>query len=194
MEVGEAAATDREGQFRFEGLEAGAYTVEAEDLGYEAPRREIAVVAGAEVRLDLVVSPEVVELEGIKVVVNRLEERRRRYSGSVRALGPDDLRKSPLQDAYQALGRRLAVLTECHGQRFGDPGCVRRRGSSITPRVYVDEVRRQEAMEALHHLPLNAIHAIESYDGGLEIRVYTTRFMEQVAENPGLLMPTIPEW
>jgi outer membrane receptor protein involved in Fe transport len=73
---GQGALTDAQGAFRITGLPAGTLTLRASRLGYAAAERTVVVVAGAAARVQLVLSEEALQLDGLVVSVNREAQRK----------------------------------------------------------------------------------------------------------------------
>lgn len=150
VEADVTTTTDSEGRFHFDGLAPGDYTVEVNHLGYEAPTREIAVIADAEVTLDLVVSPEVVELEAIEVRSRTaLEERRRIAPARVSVAYGDEVREAAEQgaDLTRLVNRFAGVRTSHVGRRPGEG-----------PSVCVQSTRRMGQIEASRHVQEDPEH------------------------------------
>lgn len=66
--------------------------------------------------------------------------------------------------------------------------CIWRRGQVISPRVYIDEIPAMTGLDALRNYPTTQIYALEVYSQGAEIRAYTYRFMQRMAEKPRALI------
>ena len=71
------ADSDRLGFFRFEGLEAGSYTLELARLGYRTDHVEVALRPGQELNIDMALEPAPIEVEGIEVVAGQSRQRSR---------------------------------------------------------------------------------------------------------------------
>ncbi len=67
--------------------------------------------------------------------------------------------------------------------------CIIRRGRTISPRVYIDEMPAIGGMDELETYPTAQIYALEVYSQGAEIRAYTYGFMQRMAERPMALIP-----
>ena len=66
--------------------------------------------------------------------------------------------------------------------------CIRRRGSLVSPRVYIDEMPAIRGLDALKNYPTTQIYALEVYSQGAEIRAYTYNFMQRMAAKPMALV------
>ena len=92
------AETDSSGYYLIERLDAGSWRVRVERIGYAAVEREVEVAAGVRLRLELVISRQAVDVEGVSVEAARARERIRfgeLAGATVRELGLEELRRIP---------------------------------------------------------------------------------------------------
>jgi hypothetical protein len=67
--------------------------------------------------------------------------------------------------------------------------CIIRRGRTVSPKVYIDEVPAIGGLDVLESYPTAQIYALEVFSQGAEIRAYTYNFMQRMAERPMALIP-----
>ena len=208
------ALADSLGAFRIEGVAADSQTVVATQFGYW----EIAAVvdvpeAGAFIEIEL--KPRAILLEGVTAVVenintmeSRLRSRRRSLPYQARAFDQERLLRSPSADVLDFLWRETNLNRHPCPATIGLTGawrparglgpsqvpgalasdCIRRRGSLVSPRVYIDEMPAIRGLDALKNYPTTQIYALEVYSQGAEIRAYTYNFMQRMAAKPMALV------
>jgi hypothetical protein len=178
------AVTDSTGSFVLRGVPAGEQRWTIRRLGYSRWEESTTVQDGANLVIGLLASP--LALEGIRATGDRLERRRRMYTRSVRAMDRKQILTSAAANAYELVAyRAIPARTVCPTRGgTGSVGnlsaagdlCVMSRGRVSPVGVCIDEMRSPP--EALAAYPPQDIYAIESYDGGRSIRVYTNWFVE----------------
>ena len=178
------AITDVEGRFNFR-LSERDPLVDVNMLGYESVLLPLWTPRDTFVTIRL--QPNGILLEALEVTVNRLAERRARYTGSVRAMNSEAIVYFRYNNAFELVHRGLLSLGPC--PRRSEFSCVLRGGGGFQPTVIVDEMKRVGGVDVLKDWQASEIHTIESYDGGTVIRVYTKQFMERLARNGIELMP-----
>ncbi len=171
--------TDEAGRFRIRDLDAGRVSLTVQQLGYDTLRWEGPVAAGTPLALRL--TPRPVVLEGLHVVTDRFESRRRAVPTAVRWFDRTALATAPQETALDFVTARGGVpRVPCHG-RWSDR-CFIVRGRLTEPAVWVDEVPLIGGIDYLDLIPLYELYMVEVYAGGRQIRAYTTRFMERAAK------------
>ncbi len=181
-----AYLTREDGSFRIPDVTEGTYRVELRRLGYtdlfvtlEIDDPFQAVEFGME--------PNPVVLEGLEVVVDRFDRRRRAVPYPTRVLKEADLRASPARDAAELIFNRLASRAVTCPPRAPVRWCVWVRGQTIMPSVYIDESPAWGGVEQLAMYLPHELYMVEVFQGGRHIRAYTHHFMERAAEQR--LMP-----
>lgn len=170
--------TNRSGRFELPSVTPGEVTLEAELLGYETLQWTATVRAGAPVTLTL--SPRPILLEGLTVVTNRFESRRKAAGFSVRAFDRDDLATSMAPDILEFVATRAALSrVSCRGTWTTE--CFMVRGRAVAPSVWIDEAPVVGGMDYLRTFRPHELYMVEVYAGGRQIRAYTPRFMERAA-------------
>jgi hypothetical protein len=185
LKGGAMVFTNADGRFLLARVPTGAQVLEVRQLGYDELDAEL--VVGAEARpVELALSTNPVLLEGIEVMVDRLEYRRKGLPTTVSAYGLEDLARSPAITTTDFIRRSTsAQLTQCGGN-----WCVYKRGRLSQPEVWIDERPAYGGMSELDGYPPQLIHSVEVI-GGTHIRVYTQRFAKLLAERKVPLMPTL---
>ncbi|HEX2190828.1 MAG TPA: carboxypeptidase regulatory-like domain-containing protein [Longimicrobiaceae bacterium] len=180
-ELGRTAVTDAQGRFVLRGIPAGTHRWVVSRLGYAAWDQEVeSREDGATYTAGLLPRPEL--LEGITVVANRLETRRRSAGTSVYAVERSEILASAAPNALEVIPVRTGVsLLPCN-TRNPDLGCAMVRGRLTRVAVYVDEEFAPAGLEQLRAYQPEEIYLIESYFGGELVHVYTTYFVETLAQ------------
>ncbi len=170
--------------------------------------------AGAVIEIELKPRPVLLDgvtavTDNIQTMVRRLQTRRRSLPYQTRAFDQERLLRSRSVDALEFLWREANLerrpcpstvgVTLAGWQPNGRLGgwalpsqvagalasqCIRRRGRVVSPRVYIDEVPAVNGVDALRNYPTTRIYALEVFSQGAEIRAYTYRFMQRMAERP----------
>jgi hypothetical protein len=180
--------TDETGRFRIPDVTPGVVTVRAELLGYEALEWQGAVEGGSALALTMSAKP--ILLEGLTVVTDRFESRRRSVATSVRWFDHDALATSPQPTALDFVKTRAGLFSvSCNGRWTSR--CFMVRGRPTEPRVYVDEMPVFGGMEYLESMAPHELYMVEVYGSGRAIRAYTPRFMERAAEYRLMPMPFV---
>jgi len=188
--LGRSVFTDQRGHFVLRGIPAGPQRWIVSRLGYASWDQEVdAREDGAAFTARILARPEV--LEGITVVADRFETRRRAAATSVRVADRRDILTSAASNAMELVGSRMGLtVTPCTASQ-PDVLCTWVRGRLTRPRVFVDE----QAPGYLEHLRTympHEIHVVEAYYGGEVIYFYTTAFVERMAKSGRALQP-IPQ-
>lgn len=171
---------DSRGRFAIERLTAGEYTVWATAMGYAVGSAQIEVPFDS-ITVTLALDADPVRLEAIVATASRFEGRTRGYAYPVRVFREDQLRTAASFDMRDFVMTRAGLnRAGCRGAGLGQV-CVKVRGRSVTPRVYIDEVALPAGMELLSVLHPAEVARVEVYSGGAQIRVYTRSFMEWAA-------------
>jgi hypothetical protein len=170
--------TDEEGSFILPGVFPGVRSIAVEQLGYTTLVLTL-VVGEDNDPLEVSMSPNPVLLEGIKVVMDRFESRRRATAVSSRVFDREDLVNAPAFDAVDFIESRTFLNTyPCPpGHFYSECALVRGRVRPVT--VYVDEMPFWDGLSYLRTFQPFELHRVEVYGGGRHIRVYTAAFMER---------------
>lgn len=194
--LGRDAVSNASGGFRFAGLPAGLYRFHLVRLGYVTAIVAVEVERTGTLVFHLIAKP--IVLEGIEVVLDRLEDRRRSIPYAVRAFGPERLGRLGSPSLEDFVRHRSGVpFVNCPRRRgsLAPPrrDCVLSRGRGLPLQVWVNETPQLLGIEILGSYSPRDIHTLEVIPGCEMIRVYTHDFMEGVAEGRRNLMVSIPE-
>ena len=172
--------TDDAGRFRIPDVTPGVVTLEAELLGYQKLTWEGPVAAGSGLALRMTAKP--ILLEGLTVVTDRFESRRRAVASSVRWFDHGALATSPQSTALAFVQARAGLYpVRCNGAWSNR--CFMVRGRATEPRVWVDEAPVMGGLEYLESMAPHELYMVEVYGAGRAIRAYTPQFMERAAES-----------
>ena len=184
MEWGSLTAGD--GRFTLCRVDSGVHVVTVDRLGYETATLNVEadVSAGAvEVRM----RPDPILLEGLEIVSDRFDRRRRATARTVWAYDQQDLAKAVHWSAADFVDSRPGVFTA----PCGVDRCIYRRGEYVTPAVFLDEFQLVGGWADLELLPISHLYMIEVFGRGTHIRAYTHRFMERAAKTR---LAPLPIW
>ena len=178
--------TTDNGRFLLCGIRAGVHLVTVERLGYVTLEARVEADSSGE-PVALRMRPDPVLLEGLEIVSDRFERRRRAVATSVRAYDEQDLASSVYWSAADFVESRPGVMTAaCGVQR-----CVVSRGRLVSPRVYLDEFPLIGGWSQLESIPTSQLYMVEVYGWGRHIRAYTHAFMERAAN---IRLAPMPLW
>ena len=192
VESGRYTLTDAAGAFALHGVSGEEATLLVQRLGYQDLRITVHLPQSAPLVASLV--PDPVVLEGLDVVVDVLERRRKAIHYQVDVLGPDRILDDHISDTYELINHRLLHFYPCPGQRYGVPACVHYAARIFKPGIYLDELPLDDGLNVLRTVPITDLQTVEVIQGGKQVRIYTKRFMEKVARNPALLEKVIWIW
>lgn len=175
-----SAVTDDAGRFRLVRVPAGEHGLVVRLVGYRAHSRPVAVGSGAPIEVRLAEDP--VLLAGITVTVNRFDRRTRAVPHAVRVHTKRDVYTSAAPDAAEFVIQRAGMFrTACRSMIATQ--CFSIRGSSVEPRVYIDDAHAAGGMDMLANIPREEINRVEVIRSGTVIRVYTDQFIEWAARH-----------
>ncbi|MDE2781922.1 MAG: carboxypeptidase-like regulatory domain-containing protein [Gemmatimonadota bacterium] len=154
----------------------GSHLVTVERLGYITLQSRVqADASGDPVALQM--RPDPVLLEGLEIVSDRFERRRRAAATRVLAFDQEDLAGSGYWSAADFVDMRSGIMsTQCGLNR-----CIYYRGRVVEPTVYLDEFLLIGGWSHLEGIPTSQLYMIEVYRRGTHIRAYTHSFMERAA-------------
>jgi hypothetical protein len=170
--------TNEAGRFRLPNVTPGEVSLSAELIGYETLVWSGRVSHDAPLTLTLESKP--ILLEGLNVVTDRFETRRRGTATSVRWFDRSALATSPQDNALDFLATRGLTRTPCRGVWSSE--CFIVRGRATEPVVWVDEAPVIGGMDYLRGIPPHELYMVEVYASGRHIRAYTSHFMERAAK------------
>ena len=150
--------TSETGRFVLPNVTPGPASLTVELIGYETRTWTGIVAPGEALKITLEAQP--ILLEGLNVVTDRFESRRRATATTVRAYDRRALVTSPQDNALDFLTARAGITrTQCRGEWSVVGG-----------------------MEYLSVIPPHELYLVEVYASGRHIRAYTNHFMERAAK------------
>lgn len=179
--------TDTLGNFALRLPRVRYHRLYAEQMGYATT--EFAYEVGPEPEaLIFLLQPNPIMLKGIEVLTDRFDRRRRMAMGVVQAYDRRDLLTSASVDMVDFIRYETATLIQGCPR---DPlrGCVFRRGRMQPMLVCIDEVPAIGGLDELASYRPQDLYLVEVYERGLQVRAYTTHFIEQSARSGRSLMP-----
>lgn len=178
--------TDTLGHFTLQSPPAWEHRLAVLVLGYQ-PTELVMAEEDMERPIIIAIRPDPILLEGLQVLVDRFNSRRRSYAGSVQTLDQTALRSVGYGTAFDALRRRLVSLRPCPGQTWDL--CVIRRGRRVKATLCIDEVPAYTGISDLDAYLPEDLYLVEIYDRGREIRIYTNWFVEKAMIERRTLRP-----
>jgi len=170
--------TDDEGGFRLPGVPDGLLSLMVEQLGYVKSVQRARVIEGGGPVL-LALEPDPVLLEGIQVVTDRFERRRKALAVPSQAFDREELVTSPAFNVLDFVTARTLLRPVPCGTLSFDGICAYVRGSLRPVSVYVDEAPLLGGLDYLEMIDPRELQRVEVYRSGAHIRVYTQAFMER---------------
>ncbi len=178
--------TTDNGRFLLCWIGSGTHVVMVERLGYHTLIVQLdATASGDPVHLRM--SPDPILLEGLEIVADRFEGRRRAAPTSIQVYDQEELASSQ----YWTVAEFVDSLPGVFIARCGFNPCIYYRGRVVRPRVYLDESPLIGGWSMLHTVPTSQLYMIEVYGRGTHIRAYTHGFMERAA---GVRLAPLPIW
>jgi hypothetical protein len=183
----EGVLTDSLGNFALKLPPVRVRSLTAEQMGYVMG--EITYqVENEEEPVVILLEPDPVLLEGIRIVSDRLQSRRNAVAVSVQAFDQEDLLRTPLRDAAEFVRWNAGG----HFQRCTTSGlaeCVYTRGRVQPVRVCIDDFPAIGGMHQLSTYWPQEFYVIEVYQRGRVVRAYTPQFVERLAKQRAWLPP-----
>lgn len=188
--TGAVAITDAEGRFLMADVPAGVVTLSFEQIGY-APLRLTRAAGADPAPVDVTLEPRPDVLEGLRVTVDRLRARRNSTGVAVRVLGPGDFARQSKELILAVRYRGGLRVRPCTDGAAGSYWCVDRQGETFEPVVFVDEQPSVMGLDELESHWTEDVYAVEIYQFGAALRIYTRSYIEGVALDP---RPFRPVW
>lgn len=178
--------TTDDGRFLLCEIGSRTHVVTVERLGYETLIVAIEADASGNT-VQLRIRPDPILLEGLEIVTNRFDRRRRASAHIVWAYDQEELASSPYWTAADFVDSRPGVFTT----PCGINRCIYSRGGVVEPTVYLDEFPLIGGWAQLESLPTSQLYMLEVYRRGTHIRAYTHGFMERAAK---VRLAPLPIW
>ncbi|HEX2188078.1 MAG TPA: SusC/RagA family TonB-linked outer membrane protein [Longimicrobiaceae bacterium] len=126
------AVTGQDGIFTMPGVPAGTYTLRASLLGYGEAAREVTVRAEQTTRVDLALSSQALELQGL-VVIGYGQQQARDVTGAVATVTPEEFNTGRVVSAEQLIqGKVAGVQVVDTGEPGGGINLRIRGGTSVS--------------------------------------------------------------
>jgi hypothetical protein len=182
----ERVLTDAQGRFHVN-TTLGEHVVVVSALGYDAVLTPM-TFTGPQGQVEVALKKDPIRLEAVVASASQLDTRRRGVPFSVRTLDVAQIATSNAPDLSRLVEDRLGVRFVACSQSnprmrrmmefFKD--CVRLRGGTAPATVFVDEVQMASVQALTTYAPQD-VALVEVYRNGVQIRVYTRKFMERPA-------------
>jgi hypothetical protein len=180
-----AAVTDSAGRFVLDRVPAGLRSLEISRVGY-VTLRETLIVEG-DMTVTVTMTPKPIVLEGIQVTLDRLAFRRNALPYAVSVFDEEAMFRTNALDAADFVERRAGLLmVPCP---TGEVACVLSRGGRAHLGVVIDDRPAFAGISELVGFPMSEIDQVEVVRRCPMVRVYTKRFMEQLATGKRRLHP-----
>ena len=173
--------TDDEGRFHLPKISWGLNSFAVEQLGYVDLVQTTIVEKGGDPVL-LALEPDPVLLEGIQIVTDRFERRRRAVAVASQAFTREDLLQAPAFDLLDFIKTRSLLWTVPCGGYSIEGLCAYIRGRKRTVSVYLDEIPFLGGLDLLTTMMPHELHRMEVYRSGAHIRLYTEQFMKRAGK------------
>jgi hypothetical protein len=165
---------------------ADAYSLKVRQLGY----RDLAVTITAESAQKpffLQLYPDPVEIEGLKVLVQRFEDRRRGPFGAVDVLDQKDLVDAPGGTGVDFIKRVVPFARPCDSQT--EDLCLNQMGRIEPLTVCIDGHRVSEMMAELEHVDPRSLYMVEVFRRTGQVHMYSRGYVERLLEAGAELPP-----
>jgi len=165
---------------------ADAYALKVRQLGY----RDLAVTITAETAQNpffLQLSPDPVEIEGLKVLVQRFEDRRRGPFGAVDVLDQKALVDAPGGTGVDLIKRVVPFARPCDSQT--EELCLNQMGRIEPLTVCMDGHRVSEMMAELEHVDPRSLYMVEVFRRTGQVHMYSRGYVERLLDTGAELPP-----
>ena len=193
VELRRAVKTDSTGSFTIAGARPGMYRWSVIRHGYVPLDQQMDIRDGDHFRVGVMRIPAPVGV--VALTPNRTAEIfRRRVNAAltpVRLLTQDVLLEGEAPSAERAVAAR-AELRPCPAtlaEANSGTDCVMARGRVQPVSVYIDELPALGGLFQLAAFEPRELYAVELWNGGAEIRVFTNRFVEALTEGRAQFAP-----
>lgn len=186
MGSNQGVLTDSLGNFALSQLADWSYPVSVENLGYETVSLVLPSTAPNEFAT-IFLRPDPIALEGITVLVDRFERRRRTYFGPVTVIDQERIADGPAESVFDLMRRSIPFARFC-GQAMEEL-CTIRRGRQVRVGVCIDERPAFAGARELEGWDARELYMMEIYDRGRQVRVYSRWFVDRLVREGKGLMP-----
>lgn len=172
--------SDSTGFFALPVPRAPQYVVQIRQLGY----RDLSMALTAESAtgpLLFQLAPDPVEIEGLQVLVERFQDRRRGPFGAVDVISQPELLRAPDGAASDLIRRVVPFARPCDPVNGREEDlCVNAQGRVEPLSICVDNRRVLENMSELEHLDPRGLYMVEVFRRGGQVRIYTRGYIERL--------------
>jgi hypothetical protein len=181
-----SSAGDEEGAFSLGGVRTGIYLLRIDKLGYRSQYISIGVSAPS-APITVLLEPDSAIMRGLAEMTAELRTRRNETPFQARVYDERRMHLTTSPDLRQFLDRETPLeWTTCPGGG-ATMDCLVHRLQVVRPRLFIDDFTRD--IEDLVALAPAEIFQLETFtcSRSVEIRVYTTAYMESLARRPRIL-------
>ena len=139
--------TDARGMYRLGGLQAGTYTIRAQQLGFGAQSRSVTLGGADTIVVDFELRYAALALDAVVVTGTAAESRKKEVGNSMASISAREIEAAPVKNVQDILsGRSAGITVLTNSGQPGAGGTIRLRGTnSVTqgnsPIIYVDGIR-----------------------------------------------------
>ncbi len=169
--------SDSTGYFALPVAISDSYGLQVKQLGYRDLVHTVSREA-ADKPLVLQLEADPVELEGLDVLVEQFQDRRRGPYGFVDILDQSDLLRAPDGAASELVRRMVPFARPC--TRESEDLCVNTQGRLDPLVICVDDRRVAEGTVELEHLDPRGLYMVEIFPRGGQVRIYTRGYIERL--------------
>jgi len=178
--------TDSLGAFMLPVGTADAYALKVRQLGY----RDLVVTITAESArrpFFLQLDPDPVEIEGLRVLVQRFQDRRRGPFGAVDVLDQMALIDAPDGSGVDLIKREVPFARPCDSQT--EQLCLNQMGRVEPLKVCIDGHRVSEMMAELEHVDPRSLYMVEVFRRTGQVHMYSRGYVERLLATGSDLPP-----
>ena len=171
------ALSDPMGAFMLPVGTADAYVLKVRQLGY----RDLVFTVTAESARKpffLQLDPDPVEIEGLRVLVQRFEDRRRGPFGAVDVLDQRALVEAPGGSGVDLIKREVPFARPCDSQT--EQLCLNQMGRLEPLTICVDGHRVSEMMAELEHVDPRGLYMVEVFRRTGQVHMYSRGYVERL--------------
>lgn len=180
--------TDSAGRFVFPNLSDRPYTFETRRIGY-AEHQETSRLREGDVLL-VRLSPRPVVLEGITVLADRFETRRKSVGTLSYASEQAVLLRSTASTLADFISEHHHVTrVACPGESGEEMSCLRFRGTAAHPTIYLDDTLVPGGAALLDAFDPDQMYRVEIFPLLHQVRLYTAPYVELLARSARTLPP-----
>ncbi|HKJ01433.1 MAG TPA: carboxypeptidase-like regulatory domain-containing protein [Longimicrobiales bacterium] len=165
---------------------ADTYALKVRQLGY----RDLAMTVTAESARKpffLQLYPDPVEIEGLRVLVQRFEDRRRGPFGVVDVLDQKVLVDAPGGSGVDLIKREVPFARPCDSQT--EQLCLNQMGRLEPLTVCIDGHRVSEMMAELEHVDPRSLYMVEVFRRTGQVHMYTRGYVQRLLDTGAELPP-----